>query len=73
MAIEEEKEEDFGRALGKLYVETVCMTKKNKETQGATRSNRENDVLKKGLRNKDEELAQSNVKSQELQQLLKDK
>lgn len=31
MAIEEEIEEDFQRAFKELYVETICMTKKNKE------------------------------------------
>lgn len=69
MVIEKEREEDFVRASKELFVETICMAKKNKNLKEQLEAiTKEKYILKEELRSKEEELTQSKDKVQELQQ-----
>lgn len=69
MVIEEEREEDFERAFEELYMETICIAKKNKELIKQLKAiNNENDIFKGELKSKEEDHTQSKAKVKELQQ-----
>lgn len=59
----------FVRASKELFVETICMAKKNKNLKEQLEAiTKEKYILKEELRSKEEELTQSKDKVQELQQ-----
>lgn len=67
MATEEEREEDFERAFEEVYMETIYMTKKNKELKEQLEEiSKEKDAQKEDLRGKEEKHSIAKNKVEEL-------
>lgn len=74
MAIEEDREEDFERVFKELYLESMCMTKKNKELSEQLEAiKHEKKALEEMIKCKDMELKHSKTRKEELQDQLTSK